>query len=116
MNLVNMSVVQLEQLAVKAKRLADDLRKDQPSYELAMEAGIRDESYQTVRFGTVAKYSGDVIVTMADGKTWRCVGRGPTGGADWISKQGYIEFFPLIASVKGIDAFDSAVLPVGHKE
>lgn len=94
-NLSGMSAVQLDTLAAKAKSLAADLRKSQPTYDLALAAGVRDNSYGTVRWGRVASYSGEAVVTLEDGSRWRCVGRRPKGDAETVERQGYIEFIPL---------------------
>lgn len=94
-NLSGMSANALTKLAERASALAKDLRKEQPSYELALEAGVKDKSYLTVREGLVNSYSGEAFVTMADGRRWWCVGHGPRGDASHISRQGYIEFIPL---------------------
>ena len=94
-NLSGMSADALTKLAERASALAADLRKQQPSYELALEAGVEDRSYNTVREGLVNSYRGEAVVTMADGQRWRCVGRGPRGDASHISSDGFIEFIPL---------------------
>ena len=94
-NLSGLSAVALQALAERAQTLAADLRKGEPSYELALENGVEDRSYNTVRYGLVGSYRGEAVVTMADGQRWRCVGRGPRGDASHISRDGYIEFIPL---------------------
>lgn len=94
-NLSGLSADALTDLAKRAIALAADLHLSEPSYDLALEAGVRDKSYDTVRNGLVSSYSGEAIVTMADGRKWRCVGHGPRGDASHISRQGYIEFIPL---------------------
>lgn len=94
-NLSNMSADALEALAKKAKSLAEDLREKQPSYALALEAGVKDESYQTVRYGRIEKYSGEAVVKMADGSRWLCKGHGTKGNAHYVSREGYIEFIPM---------------------
>ena len=95
MNLNNMSADELADLAKEANQLAADLRKAQPTYELALAAGIRDRSYQTVRNGEVASYSGEAIITMDDGRRWRATGHGPSGDAYTVTHQGGISFTPL---------------------
>lgn len=95
MHLTGMSANKLERISQKAADLAADLRKTEPSYRLALAAGVCDVSYRTVRWGVVASYSGEVIITMEDGSTWRAVGHGSTGTAEYVDKQGYIEFIPL---------------------
>lgn len=47
-NLSGMSADALAKLAERAQTLAADLRKEQPSYELALENGVEDRSYPTV--------------------------------------------------------------------
>lgn len=95
MELNGMSADALDMLAKRASKLAADLRAAQPSYALALEAGVTDCSYHTVRYGGVAAYRGEAIVTMADGRRWRAIGHGPQGGADYVSRGGRIEFVPL---------------------
>jgi len=92
---MNMSAEQLEHLAAQAAKLAKDLRGQEPTYTLALEAGVVDKSYRTVRYGMVPDYRGEAIITMADGTTWKAVGHGPTGTAEFVAKEGYIEFIPL---------------------
>lgn len=94
-NLSGMSADALQALAERAQTLAADLRKEQPSYELALEAGVQDRGYDTVACGHVSSFRGEAIVTLEDGSRWRCVGHGPKGGASYVSKQGYIEFIPM---------------------
>ena len=90
-----LSATALRDLASALVQRAKDLEAEQPSVALALAAGVRDVSYGTVRWGTVADYRGEGIVTMADGRRWRCVGHGPAGSAEVISRRGYIEFIPL---------------------
>lgn len=94
-NLSGLSAVALQALAERASALAKDLRKGEPSYELALENGVEDRSYNTVRYGLVGSYRGEAVVTMANGRKWRCVGRGPRGDASHISAEGFIEFIPM---------------------
>lgn len=47
-NLSGMSADALTKLAERASALAKDLRKAEPSYELALENGVEDRSYPTV--------------------------------------------------------------------
>lgn len=54
MNLSGMSASALESLAKRATALAEDLRKDESSYDLAIANGVRDEGYSTVRYGRVS--------------------------------------------------------------
>lgn len=90
-----MSADQLQAIAKKATELAADLKKKQPTYELAIAAGVRDKSYNTVRYGWISSYGGEAEVTMADGSRWRCVGHSPRGSAEWVSREGFIEFIPI---------------------
>ena len=94
-NLSGLSADALTKLAERASALAKDLRKAEPSYELALENGVEDRSYPTVANGYVSSFRGEAVVTMADGQRWRCVGHGPRGDASHISRDGYIEFIPL---------------------
>ena len=94
-NLSGLSAVALQALAERASELAADLRKTQPSYALALEAGVEDAGYNTVANGYVSRYEGEAIVTMGNGTRWKCVGHLPKGIPSHISKQGYIEFIPL---------------------
>lgn len=94
-SLAGMSADALEALSRRAAALAADLRKEEPSYALALEAGVRDVGYDTVRHGWVPSFSGEAVVTMADGRRWRCVGHGPRGTAEAVYRNGYIEMVPL---------------------
>lgn len=90
-----LSAEALEKIAKDAAELARELRGKEPTYALALAAGIEDTSYSTVRYGRVASYSGTATITMADGSKWSAVGHRPTGPADYVARQGYIEFKPL---------------------
>ncbi len=92
--LKNKSPRQLEDIAASAIKLANDLKKEKPTYELALANGCVDKGYNTTANGWVASYGGEAIVEMANGKKWKCVGRGCTGDA-WYAYDGYIEFIPL---------------------
>jgi hypothetical protein len=94
-DLSGLSADALDQLAKKAKALADDLRKAEPSDELALENGITNCGYSTVRWGWVSSFRGEAIVEMTDGRRWKCVGHGPRGDAEFVSRQGWIEKIPL---------------------
>ncbi len=94
-NLNGMSARELRHLAEWANQLADDMEKECPSYELAIQAGITDESYDTTSNGFVESYSGRAVVQMENGSLWLARGHRPEGGADHVSKEGYIEFTPL---------------------
>ena len=85
----------LEEYSEKAAALAADLRKAEPSYDLALAAGVSNRSYHTVRWGMVSSYDGEAIIEMADGRRWKAVGHGPQGSAEHVSKQGWIEFIPI---------------------
>ena len=94
-NLAGLSSVELEKLAKKAAKLAADLRAEEPSYSLALEAGIEDRSYSTVRYGRISRYSGEAEITMDDGSRWKAIGHGPRGTAEFVSREGYIEFLKI---------------------
>lgn len=92
--LKNKSPRQLEDIAASAIKLANDLEKEKPTYKLALANGCVDNGYNTTANGWVESYGGEAIVEMANGKKWKCVGRGWTGDA-WYAYDGYIEFIPL---------------------
>jgi len=94
-DIMSMSATALRDLASALVLRAKEMEGAQPTVELALAAGVRDVSYGTVRWGRVADYRGEAIVTMADGRRWRCVGHGPAGSAEVISRHGYVEFIPL---------------------
>jgi len=94
-DLAGLSADALDQLVKRAKALADDLRRAEPSNELALENGVRDKSYRTVRYGWISSFSGEAIVEMADGRRWKCVGHEPCGDAEFVSRRGWIEKIPL---------------------
>jgi hypothetical protein len=62
--------------------------------ELALSAGVIDNSYHTVRYGTVTSYrgTGDVVVGK---RRYKVIGHGPSGTPESIGHQGYLEFIPL---------------------
>lgn len=93
--LAGQSAEELEALAAEASRLAADLRKAEPSLALALAAGVLDVSYDTVRWGRVRAYRGEAVVTMANGRRWRAVGRPQRGSPEVISRHGFVEWFPL---------------------
>ena len=107
MNLNGLSADALDNLAKKAADLARDLRAKQPSIDLALEAGVRNRSYPTVANGWIADYSGEAVITMADGSRWQAIGHGPSGNAAWVSRQGWIEFIPLPLEPSESNQFDS---------
>ena len=90
-----MSSEKLQAVAKAAEELAHDLKQRQPSYALALAAGVRDNGYITVRHGHVRAYSGQAEIVLADGSRWLAIGHGPTGDAHTVSRDGYIEFKPL---------------------
>lgn len=98
MNLGGMSSDALEELARRAQRLAADLRKAEPTYELALENGVKDKTYSTVRYGRIPSYGGEALITMSDGRRWKAVGHEPRGSAEHVSKNGWIEFIPVEAA------------------
>jgi hypothetical protein len=92
--LKNKSSKELEALAKLAAALATALKTEQPSYSLAIAAGIKDKSYDTASNGSIGSYSGEAIITMENGKTWKCVGHSSSGNA-YYANNGYIEFIPI---------------------
>lgn len=70
-------------------------------YGLAIEHGVRDKAYNTVRYGTIPDYSGEAEIEV-NGRKYKAVGRGPRGTAEYVSKNGFIEFIPqeVPASIK----------------
>ena len=90
-----LSPTALRALAKILVERASALEAEQPSAALAIAAGVRDTSYGTVRYGTITSYSGEGIVKMADGRRWKCVGHGPSGNAEVVTRRGYIEYIPL---------------------
>ena len=94
-SLKGMSSEQLRALAKRATTLAHDLDQEKPSYTVALENGIEDETYPTPRDGMVSSYRGTVEITMPNGKKWKAVGHGPRGDAYSVYSHGYIEFIPI---------------------
>ena len=94
-NLKKMSVEELKELSRKALSLAKDLKKELPSYELAIENGIEDCSYRTVANGWVSSYYGTAIIEMENGTKFKALGHSPDGDAASIYSDGYIEFHKL---------------------
>lgn len=95
MNLSGMSSYQLEKLAKKASLLAGDLKKEEPTYNVALENGVEDCSYRTVRWGEISSYSGEATVTLENGTKWKCVGHKPQGNTHVVTREGFIEFIKL---------------------
>lgn len=94
MNLSGISSDDLRKIAEKANQLATDLEKAQPSYALALAAGICDCGYNTQANGYINSYEGEAFIKMADGRCWKAVGHSSTGDA-WVAYDGFIEFIPL---------------------
>jgi hypothetical protein len=59
-------------------------------YEAISNKKIVDMSYSTVKFGVVAAYSGEATIEYK-GETFLLIGHGPEGGADYVSREGWIE-------------------------
>ena len=100
-DLSGLSAQHLERLSKRALQLARDLRKKEPSDALALANGVEDNSYNTVRWGGVSSYSGEAVVTMADGSVWRCIGHRPTGTAEYVARDGWIEKIPMKEGHRG---------------
>jgi hypothetical protein len=62
--------------------------------ELALSAGVSDNSYRTVRYGTVTSYRGTAEIVVGK-RRYQVVGHGPSGTPEFVSRQGYLEFIPL---------------------
>ena len=92
--LKNKSSRNLEKISEAAMQLANDLKKEKPTYPLALANGCVDYGYNTTANGWVSSYGGEAIIQMSNGKKWRCVGRPATGDA-WYAYDGRIEFIPL---------------------
>lgn len=90
-----LSSTQCQELAQQLSQRAKDLRQKQPTYELAFSAGIEDVGYDTVRWGWVASYRGRAEITLDDGSRWLAIGHGPKGNAEYIARDGFIEFRPI---------------------
>lgn len=90
MNLSHLSADELIALSKKAKKLAEDLRKEEPSNALCMENGMENRGYQTVRNGWVNRYEGTVIVEMDNGTKWECTGVKAKGDGWDIYRDSYI--------------------------
>jgi len=90
--LSEMTIRELETLAKQAAYIARELEKEAPSYDLALEYGIVENSYKTVRCGMVSSYSGKVEIAMGNGSKWIATGHSPRGGSDYVESDGYIDF------------------------
>ncbi|MBU4285156.1 hypothetical protein KKF60_02250 [Patescibacteria group bacterium] len=62
-------------------------------YKMASEGGVQDKSYDTDREGRISKYSGEAQVEI-NGRKYKAVGHGPEGTAEYVDRDGYIEFIP----------------------
>ena len=82
---------ELKILNEKAKKILDEIKGTEPSYEEAISGGIYDKSYM-VNQGLVNSYGGKVTLTMPNGDVWECTGHRCVGSPEWIAKQGWIEF------------------------
>lgn len=91
-NLYGLSSQQLFKLSKEATELAKALQAEEPSYKLALAAGISDDSYNTQRCGWVPSYSGKATITMENGDVWLAIGHKQQGNASCIFRDGYIEF------------------------
>lgn len=94
-NLAGLSRHELLALSVRARKLAEDLGKREPSIALALANGVKDCSYPTVRHGYVRSFSGRAELTMDDGSKWLAIGHGPVGTPEDVFRDGYIEFRPV---------------------
>lgn len=93
--LKNKSSEELNAISIKAKKLAKELKKEQPSYNLALQNGVKDHSYNTTANGMIESYSGSAIIVMSNGQKWEAIGHGPKGNAYYVDREGYIEFIKL---------------------
>jgi hypothetical protein len=66
-----------------------------PLRKQALENGVVDKSYDTVRYGRVNSYQGEAIVTDANGKQYKAIGHKVRGSAGDIYSYGSIEIIPL---------------------
>ena len=99
-DLGGLSAQHLERLSKRALQLARDLRKQEPSDALALANGVKDISYNTVRWGAVTSYTGQALVTMEDGTSWRCIGHRPKGSAEVVTRDGWIEKVPMTGGLR----------------
>lgn len=90
-DLRSLSSAELFRLSKKVEDLAKKIKKDQPTIEMALSAGIVDRSYKTVRHGWVSSYEGEAVIETENAK-WHCKGTKPRGNASSIWEQGDIEF------------------------
>lgn len=95
MNLTSMSIGELKLVAETATNLAKELEGHCPSIQQAILNGVRDTSYTTVRYGYVSSFAKKAFVRQANGVVWLCTGHGTSGNAEYISREGYIDFQKL---------------------
>jgi len=102
-NLAAMSVNELRKLAEEALSVAAELENEKPSDRLAIMNGVENRTYNTVRNGWVAKFSGKSYVRQADGNVWLCTGYGPEGNAySEIASGSYTKDDSLIADALAV--------------
>ena len=94
MDLFKKSVEELNDISKMCLQIARDLKKEIPSYFLAVENGVIDNGYDTTANGWVSSYGGTAIVKLDNGKEFRCIGH-RAGGNAYYASDGYIEFIPL---------------------
>lgn len=97
-DLTTLSTTELDTLAERASARAKALRAKAPSISLALQAGVRDTSYSTPRWGYIESYSGTAVITMADGSQWEATGYGPSGNAHVVTRDGGITFRQITPS------------------
>jgi len=68
-----------------------------PLRKQALGNGVKDKSYQTVRYGWVNSFEGEAIVTDEQGKQFKAIGHKVRGSAGDIYSYGSIEIIPLEA-------------------
>ena len=128
-SLSGLSTRELDSLSIRSSKMAYDLREQKPSYDLALELGITDISYETTSFGYVHSYRGRIIIVMSNGDRWIACGHCSKGTSAETKTQGFIEFLKLTdldgvynqwrnlkvgKSVKVLDGL--RVKNVGHKK
>lgn len=64
---------------------------DEPTERMAIAAGVETHHYRAGYGHTVASFSGTAVVTMADGRKYKAVGRSATG-TPHEAFNGYVEF------------------------
>lgn len=93
MDLSGKSYQELKAIAKKAAELAEALKQKHPSYNLAIENGVRDVGYNTTANGYINSYTGEAVIKMDNGDKWKAIGHKSTGNA-YYADDGYIEFIP----------------------